>query len=289
MSHSDTPLQYCSKQKVLLEVLTDDVQILSLASSKQAIGTKHLNGCTCVVVFGSAVILAHISPLPGRAQEWDNAQQDLLEASRAHHDRILGQVGQLLNQYASEFPASTTTWGVFGHHPQRGVMRSVQQRVQGYFKDLGHDMRPAFYEEIDASKERPKRPKGELVVVRAGKWRGLYLERNKLWPKTEAAGSSSSSRDVASSSRVQGNPDEGSGRKEEEEEEEEEEETDVSTSEAQRTGRLQTLVAQAKSRRNALMSQSGYSLAQAVTILKGVLMQQGGLNEERAVRYLSQP
>lgn len=63
MSRPNTIFGYCEESKILVEVSGDDVQILLSNLRKRAIGTKYLNGCTCVVIFGSAIILGYVAPL----------------------------------------------------------------------------------------------------------------------------------------------------------------------------------------------------------------------------------
>ncbi|KAK4621692.1 hypothetical protein CLAFUW4_20055 [Fulvia fulva] len=52
----------CDAGNILISVDTDDVKILRPAADmpKRAIGTRHLNGCSCVVISGDVVLLAHI-------------------------------------------------------------------------------------------------------------------------------------------------------------------------------------------------------------------------------------
>ncbi len=42
----------------LVTVGVEDVQVSSPGSNKRAIGTQGLNGCTCVVMLGTAILLS---------------------------------------------------------------------------------------------------------------------------------------------------------------------------------------------------------------------------------------
>jgi len=172
----------------LLEVGVDDVQLLSPGSNKRAIGTQGLNGCTCVVMLGTAILLAHIAPLPGSYEQWRSTDRDVRQASYDHHEDSLQNVAR---KNAHEFPTSSTAWGIFSQGPQ-GSMQTVIQQVQTHLSSIGYEIRPAFYHEINP--ERARAPKGELVSFhnRSGVAE-LWLESRKLWPKAEPPSSLTSS------------------------------------------------------------------------------------------------
>ena len=122
-----TPFHHYSKYRQLLEVGVDDVKVLLPDSNEMAIGTRGLNGCTCVVILGPrAILLAHISPLPGRAADWERASEDARRrAGDDHHRRLLGTIETLVRQNARHFPSSDTAWGIFAVDPVRGVLQSI--------------------------------------------------------------------------------------------------------------------------------------------------------------------
>ncbi|OCK74115.1 hypothetical protein K432DRAFT_211566, partial [Lepidopterella palustris CBS 459.81] len=173
----------------LLEVRMDGVDIFLPSSGKRAIGTRGLNGCSCVVIMGStAIILAQ-----GRGTEVD-LTRDLSRESHEHHEEALTAVADLVRQHNGHFPPSTTAWGIFGWSQEEGHLRSVKDQVQTHLKDMGYEMNPAFYEQMDVRAIVP--PKGELVGFIRNNVAELWLEKRRLWPmqqqQTTVAQSSSS-------------------------------------------------------------------------------------------------
>lgn len=164
----------------LLEVPMDDVDVFLPSSGKRAIGTRGLNGCSCVVVLGStAIVLAHISPYPGRASDMD-LRRDLRSESHEHHEAALTTVANLVIQHKVHFPPSTTAWGIFGWSQEAGHLHSVKEQVQARLRTMGYEMMPAFYKQMDAQAIVP--PKGELVGFIRNDISELWLERTRLWP-----------------------------------------------------------------------------------------------------------
>jgi hypothetical protein len=161
----------------LLEVPMDGVQILLPESGKFAIGTEGLNGCTCVVIVGDAIILAHISPFPG---SFSRLPTDIPQASRDHHNDFLNRIRTLHKAYQKYFPTNTTAWGIFSTD-KHGSMKPVEDQARTALKNIGYDMRLEKYQEIDV--QLWKKPKGELVGVMRGRERLLFLERRQLWPE----------------------------------------------------------------------------------------------------------
>ncbi len=75
------------EERSVLKVAADDVQLLSSDSRLQGIGTKCFNGCTCVVVTGKVVVMAHTSPLPGSPQQDARGTAYVQDRfMRTHHD-----------------------------------------------------------------------------------------------------------------------------------------------------------------------------------------------------------
>ncbi|KAK6442247.1 hypothetical protein LTR95_001522 [Oleoguttula sp. CCFEE 5521] len=163
--------------------------LLLPGSDQTAIGTKGLNGCTCVVILGTAIILAHISPLPGSYDQWAGSDKDTTKASREHHDSALRNIARLVGNNAAHFPSSTTAWGIFSQSPE-GPMRSVIAQVQTQLHLMGYGMRPAFYQEIAPKDATP--PKGEVVSLHRYGVAELYLESRRLWPTPVSSAPSSS-------------------------------------------------------------------------------------------------
>lgn len=176
---------HIAADRQLVAVNVDQVQIfLPHLKTHRAIGTKHLNACTCVVVLGkTAIVLAHISPIPGRYNE---NLPDIPALSHNHHEQMLEQVAQLVRVNATHFPSVSTAWGVFAFERNGTVstrpVQSIQQQVERHLRALGFQLRSVEYEQLAAQAVVP--PKGELVAFfsRAGDAE-LYLERKRLWPE----------------------------------------------------------------------------------------------------------
>lgn len=185
--------------KQLVKVAVDDAQVLVPASGKRAIGTHGLNGCTCIVVMGHAILLAHISPLPGTFQQWQSAQEDVDKAGRTHLANGLEQVGKLIRQQGDRFPTTSTVFGIFSLG-KRGPMTFVISQSQTFFNSMGFDMRRSFYREIESETWSP--PKGEVVAFynRNGDTE-LYQEATKLWPQQAPKSSSATSQAASASSQ----------------------------------------------------------------------------------------
>jgi len=104
----------------------DDVQVSSPGSNKRAIGTQGLNGCTRVVMLGTAVLLARIAPLSGSYEQRRSTNRDVRQASRDHYENSLQNVTRLVRQHAPDFPTSGAASGIFSQGPQ-GSMQDVIQ------------------------------------------------------------------------------------------------------------------------------------------------------------------
>ncbi len=117
------------KERSLLEVAVDDVQLLSSDSRVQGIGTKGLNCCTYVVVTGKVVVMAHISPLPGSSQQRARGTADAQDRlMRTHHDSYHS------GGRAADFPTSGTSWGIFrdgggNRPPVKAIVTQIQTSV----------------------------------------------------------------------------------------------------------------------------------------------------------------
>ena len=194
----------------LLEVGMNDVNLLLPGSGHMSIGTRGLNGCTCVVILGEAIILAYVSPLPGNIQQLTRSTQNLTQLSSEHHQRFLQAVTNLVRQNARWFPTSTTAWGVFACN-EEGGLQSVFTQFRSHLATMGYEIRPAFYRNIDSRLVRS--PKGELVGLRRAGVSELYLEREKLWPNSSST--------LASSARRTDDNDDDDGDEEEDDEEDE--------------------------------------------------------------------
>ena len=165
----------------LLEVGQDDVQLLLPGSSVQGIGTRGLDGCNCVVIIGRAVIMAHITPLPGSTQQRARDSLDVREQVRvAHHERFLQAVTRLVEGNASHFP---TSWGIFSYGPGSSApAHAIMAQVQAHLAGMGFPMRPAFYQSVPVTSVTGS--KGELVATcRLTGEILLYLEDGQLWPE----------------------------------------------------------------------------------------------------------
>ena len=198
----------------LLEVGPDDLNILihDLKSRTRAIGTKGLNGCTCVVILGmSAIILAHISPYPG---DFDaNTSQNIPQQSHQHHETSLAAVTSLMKRYLKHFPPSTTAWGVFASNEKSGTVQSIISQVRNCLRELSLDMKCAYYQEENINNIIP--PKGELISFFKDSKPQLILERKQLWPSPDnsaesSAAAASGQLSTATSSRSYATPSAGS-------------------------------------------------------------------------------
>lgn len=189
----------------LLEVGVDDKNILVYNANPRinAIGTKGLNGCTCVVILGkSAIILAHISPYPG---DFDSdTDEDLPQKSYQHHEDSLTAVTDLMKSHIRHFPASTTAWGIFADDQAAGSVTSIIDQVRDRLRAVSLEMRSAFYKEADVSGILP--PKGELVSFFKDSKAQLVMEKTQLWPQTKSssAGPSLSGSSTAAGSSTAG-------------------------------------------------------------------------------------
>ena len=154
-------------------------KLLLPGDQRVGIGTKGLNGYTCVVILGDGILLAHIAPLPGRYEQWTTTQKDVHQAGHKHHKRMLINVSDLVRDNARAFPTSTTAWGVFSYGAN-GSLQAVIRQVQRQLATMGYEMRPAFYQELNPTNVMP--PEGELVGIRRAGVAELYLESRKLWP-----------------------------------------------------------------------------------------------------------
>ncbi|EME39174.1 hypothetical protein DOTSEDRAFT_38410 [Dothistroma septosporum NZE10] len=195
----------CEAGRILISVGADDVKILrSTDAPKRAIGTRHLNGCSCVVISGNAVLLAHIQPLPGKAQDWaETTLEQRRTSSIAHHNDLLSRVTELLQRHNSEFPASTTTWAILANDPD-GTLNDIVQLFRNFLSTKGYELKQAHYEQANVRGFPPK-PKGELVVLR-GKNEGIYLEHRLLEGAKATAPVPSSSRAIATFSGSSARP-----------------------------------------------------------------------------------
>ena len=193
---------YLRNGRRFLEVGQDDVQLLLPDSGMQGIGTRGLNGCSCVVIIGTAVIMAHVSPLPGSSQQRARDTPDVRDQlSRAHHDRFLQRVARLLGGNASHFPSSGTSWGIFSYGPGSSPpVQAIMVQVQAHLAGMGFPMRPAFYESVAAGSVTGS--KGELVATRrlTGEI-SLYLEDRQLWPEPSSTQRQATSSTAAAAAR----------------------------------------------------------------------------------------
>lgn len=276
----------CLGQGILTQVGVDDVQILRAPSpgTQRAIGTAGLNGCSCLIVSGAAVILGHVSPIPGSTEDWQGttrAQQDT--ASLEHHRRFLRRITQLYYQHQNEFPISTTAWGVFSRG-ELPVMEHVASLFRAHLRDLGHEMQDSYYKDVEVrpGQPGPPPPHGELVVIRGGGRDGIWLDRQNLEGSAQPrrSGAQSSARTapmpftaaVASSSRT----------------ERPQASTQGSGDLAQTTQRQPTMadyVGMAQRRLEQIMNQGG-TLQYAIDVIKPTLMQMTGLNSAQADHIL---
>ena len=179
MEPSSLYTQFANSGK-LLDVEVEGVQILLPTSDKIAIGTKGLNGCTCVVILGSAIIMAHISPIPGRFSQLVNSKADLPKASHDHHESLLARIKSLHNDNLKHFPPKSTAWGIFSVGPD-GSMKTVETQVRNALGTIGYNMNAEVYQEINPILF--KSPKGEVVAYMRGNERLLFLEKRQIWPR----------------------------------------------------------------------------------------------------------
>lgn len=170
-------------RQCLKEVGVDDVAILLPNSPQIAIGTQQLNGCTCVIILGKAIVLAHISPLPGSSQSWeDHSVDNRKTAAMAHHNDFMDRVQTLVNENMDHFPPSTTLWGVFCYGAD-GIVDFTKEIVQSRLERMGYRVKTANYQEIPS--EGVVHPKGQIVALRKKDVSELYVERKKVWPPSD--------------------------------------------------------------------------------------------------------
>lgn len=89
-------------QSETVVVPMDGVSILHYGSRKPYIGTRNLNGCTCVVIMSrSAIILPHIPPRP------DMSSRDLYAGDR-HFTAKVREIQNLFYANRNAFDAGST-------------------------------------------------------------------------------------------------------------------------------------------------------------------------------------
>ncbi|KAF2214447.1 hypothetical protein CERZMDRAFT_110751 [Cercospora zeae-maydis SCOH1-5] len=105
---TDTPFNRLKGDSRFIHVDINEEAILLPDSGKSAIGTENLNGCSSIVVLGTAIILSHVAP-----------SQPEVAAGPEHHEKALARIDKLFEQHRDLFPA-TTVWGIYGETQRRG-------------------------------------------------------------------------------------------------------------------------------------------------------------------------
>ncbi|EME46948.1 hypothetical protein DOTSEDRAFT_22950 [Dothistroma septosporum NZE10] len=182
---ADTPFNRLRRRSHFIEVQINDEAILLPDSGQSAIGTGNLNGCSSIVIIGTAIILSHVAPSePGVA------------ASMEHHEKALARIDDLFDQHRDQFPPATTMWGVFAKI-QGEAMEDIVKQVDNHFTNKGIPMRQAFYEAAEYEL-RTAPGAGQLVVHVNESGTSVYLENRRLefkgQPKRKPAPLASTSR-----------------------------------------------------------------------------------------------
>jgi hypothetical protein len=162
------------QRRALVPVGMNDLGMLSRAQPQQAIGTQYLNGCTCVIILGLSVILAHIAPF-----DIDDSK------FRVHHDGFLEQIHALVRANPEEFPPESTTGIGLLAIDNTGWIAAVKHQIEERLCSMGFDTVMSFY--AQDSVDTIVSPKGELVIYRDDhdQWRAA-VERTFIWPRDES-------------------------------------------------------------------------------------------------------
>jgi hypothetical protein len=135
------------RKGAMLEVKMDEVKILYPDDDRKAIGTRNLNGCSCLVVMGRAyndgIVMAHIGPftLPGGGSGSSSAgssKDDAVSRGDKHFMKLFRQVANaiLQSQKRKQFLAPIA-WGIFGRFDDEIPLAHLRERAKKAFKDLG--------------------------------------------------------------------------------------------------------------------------------------------------------
>lgn len=184
---ASTPFQHLEETNQLLEVDVDDLKVWLPDLQKRGIGTRGLNGCTCIVLLGEeAILMAHVSPISAGYQKGVPVPNQIIaQTSIEHHDFWLTKVAEKVKEHAEKFPASTTAWGIFSINSEGFFVEGIFQQVKDQLAKMGFSMIPEFYHMVLSSVEHPA--KGEAVAFFRNGVAELYLEDRKLWPQTESS------------------------------------------------------------------------------------------------------
>jgi len=194
-----SPYQELRRNGQLLNVQEGETRIWLPSSKKKAIGTTGLNACQCVIILGRAIIMAHISILPGRFSQLQISNEDHSAKSREHRQEMLAQISRLLRDNRQYFPPSTTACGIYGDSA-KDTMQHIYHEVQNTIRKMGYNLKGEFYEEVDTLAETTS-PKGEVLSFIRGGQAFLYLERTRLWPTNAPPSQNASHQSQPSSSR----------------------------------------------------------------------------------------
>lgn len=182
----------------LLEVEMDKADIL-LPDGPVAIGTKNLNSCSGLVILGeSAIILAHIAPLPPHPQGASPQRIVRPDEGENHFRGILNDVQGLYNNHKSRFPSQATSWAIFGKFEGAVAMPEKLEIARQTFYSWGLPMKCALYN-IEKASNRTNPAAGTVIGVMQDRKTYLYVEDklqdsinfNQEAPTTSAASSSS--------------------------------------------------------------------------------------------------
>lgn len=154
----------------LLVVEMNEAQILKPDNQAfNAIGTKDLNACVCIVILGQAIIMAHCSVYPPGAQD-DRLDVDIDNTTNsAFLSGVLRQVRQLYDQNLQYFPQGSASWGIFarfksGREPS--VLQNTKRVTAEWFLNWGLPYTPAYYDvEPIANRDEWKPGHGTVVAV----------------------------------------------------------------------------------------------------------------------------
>ena len=159
----------------MLEVKMDEVKILYPDDNRKAIGTRNLNGCSCLVVMGRAyndgIVMAHIGPftLPGGgggSSSAGSSKEDAVSRGDKHFMKLFRQVANaiLQSQKCKQFLAPIA-WGIFGRFDDEVPLAHLRERAKRAFKDLGIKATYSTYEVLLPGATRLPE-KGTVFAVR---------------------------------------------------------------------------------------------------------------------------
>lgn len=173
----------------LLSVFKDQVNILRPNDPCSAIGTYDLNGCSCLLVLGtapgSAIVVARITFLgDSPADESDMSSRDpkFVSANDEHFMSLVRRLVSFTMSYPDLFQLPVVC-GIFGQCRDRPVLEQLRDRTRRVCNHLGIEMHSFHYTTTDMHDAKQSSGQSTVVVVRhQAKNPELYIGNLLAWP-----------------------------------------------------------------------------------------------------------